>query len=396
MAPLVPDIIGNEFNLAIAFLIGIAFGFVLEQAGFSSTKKLVGLFYGYDFTVLKVFFTAGVTAMIGVFALGHFGQLDLGLIYINPTFLNSAIIGGLIMGTGFIIGGFCPGTSLCAMAIGKIDAFWFVFGGILGVFLFTETYPQIHDMYVAHNMGNLKISTFFGISDGLFAFLLTAIAVLAFYFTQKIQDKVNGIKPAYTKQTIVKYAVLAALPFVALAIVWLSPNHEQRIAANIEKQINSPVKEITSDKLAFELINNYYQMNLIDVRSPKEFAKYHLPLAINVPLDSMLNREWRKFFAQQYKRNVFYGDNAVNTKKAFFMAQLLGGSNDCVLADSHQKFRQLVLEAKEPVATAAKDDFMKYEFRRSAALTINELAKKMKNQNSGAQKTIKKVKGGCS
>ena len=58
MAPLVPDIIGNEFNLVVALFIGIAFGYILEQAGFSSTKKLVGLFYGYDFTVLRVFFTA--------------------------------------------------------------------------------------------------------------------------------------------------------------------------------------------------------------------------------------------------------------------------------------------------------------------------------------------------
>jgi hypothetical protein len=67
MGPLVPYVISVEFSLVIAFFIGIAFGFILEQAGFSSAKKLVGLFYGYDFTVLRVFFTAGITAMTGVF-----------------------------------------------------------------------------------------------------------------------------------------------------------------------------------------------------------------------------------------------------------------------------------------------------------------------------------------
>ena len=51
MGPLVPFIISEEFSLIIAFFLGIGFGFILEQAGFSSTKKLVGLFYGYDFTV---------------------------------------------------------------------------------------------------------------------------------------------------------------------------------------------------------------------------------------------------------------------------------------------------------------------------------------------------------
>lgn len=108
MGPLVPDFIGNELNFVVAILIGIAFGFILEQAGFSTSKKLVGLFYGYDFTVLRVFFTAGVTAMIGVVALGHFGLLDLSLIYVNPLFVWSAIVGGLIMGLGFVIGGSVP------------------------------------------------------------------------------------------------------------------------------------------------------------------------------------------------------------------------------------------------------------------------------------------------
>ena len=76
MGPLVPYIISEEFGLVIALAIGVAFGFVLEQGGFSSTKKLVGLFYGYDFTVLRVFFTAGITAMAGVLLLGHYGILD--------------------------------------------------------------------------------------------------------------------------------------------------------------------------------------------------------------------------------------------------------------------------------------------------------------------------------
>jgi hypothetical protein len=136
MGPLVPDIIGNDLNFIIAIFIGIAFGYILEQAGFSTSKKLVGLFYGYDFTVLRVFFTAGVTAMLGVVAMGHFGLLDLSLIYVNPTFLWSAIVGGLIMGLGFVIGGFCPGTSVCAAAIGKIDAMIFIAGSFAGVFIF--------------------------------------------------------------------------------------------------------------------------------------------------------------------------------------------------------------------------------------------------------------------
>src|SRR5512140_2295711 len=111
MGPFVPDLISDQLNLVVALILGIAFGFVLEQAGFSSSRKLAGVFYGYDFTVLRVFFTAAVTAMAGSIILGYMGLLDMEMIYINPTYLWAAIVGGAIMGVGFIIGGYCPGTS---------------------------------------------------------------------------------------------------------------------------------------------------------------------------------------------------------------------------------------------------------------------------------------------
>ena len=154
MGPLVPDIISNNLNFIVALVIGILFGAILEQAGFSTSKKLVGLFYGYDFTVLRVFFTAGLVAMIGVMGLEHYGLIDINLVYINPTFLWSAIIGGLIMGLGFVVGGFCPGTSVCAAAIGKIDAMIFIGGSLIGVLIFAEGYPLFEGLYKSANWGN--------------------------------------------------------------------------------------------------------------------------------------------------------------------------------------------------------------------------------------------------
>ena len=56
MGPLsVNELISANTNLFLAFIIGIGFGFVLEQSGFSSSRKLAGVFYGYDTVVLKVF-----------------------------------------------------------------------------------------------------------------------------------------------------------------------------------------------------------------------------------------------------------------------------------------------------------------------------------------------------
>jgi len=182
MGPLViNEIISENTNLLLAFFIGIAFGFVLEQAGFSSSRKLAGVFYGYDTVVLKVFFTGAVTAMLGLLFFSLFGWLDLSLVYVNETFLWSAILGGVVMGAGFIMGGYCPGTSFCGAAIGKIDAMVFIIGLFLGVFLFAEGYPLWESLYKAGFMGSPRISEYFGISEGLFALFVIIAAVLMFW-----------------------------------------------------------------------------------------------------------------------------------------------------------------------------------------------------------------------
>lgn len=190
MGPLAPnEIISENTNLLIAFLIGIGFGWVLESSGFSSSRKLAGIFYGYDAVVLKVFFTAAVTAMLGLLFMSLFGWIDLSLVYVNPTYLPSAIIGGIIMGFGFIMGGFCPGTSFCGAAIGKIDAMVFIVGLFIGVFGFSFTYSWWEKLYMAKYLGEPKVSESLGMSDGLFGLLLIIVALLMFRAAEWAEQK---------------------------------------------------------------------------------------------------------------------------------------------------------------------------------------------------------------
>jgi len=193
--PLIPmGIIGQGWDLVIALLIGMAFGYVLESAGFSSSRKLAGVFYGYDFTVLRVFFTAAITAMVGLLYFGYMGWIDLSMIYVNPTFLIAAIVGGLVMGLGFILGGFCPGTSMCAVAIGKIDAMVFTGGMFVGIFIFSEAFPLIQGIYEGHNLGAVKVNEILGLSSGIFAILLIIVALVAFVIARIIENKVKKVE----------------------------------------------------------------------------------------------------------------------------------------------------------------------------------------------------------
>lgn len=190
MGPLsVNELISENTNLFLAFIIGIGFGFILEQSGFSSSRKLAGVFYGYDAVVLKVFFTAAITAMLGLLFFSLFGWIDLNLVYVNPTYLTSAIVGGMIMGVGFIMGGYCPGTSFCAASIGKIDALVFIGGLFIGILIFTLGYNVWNGLYLAKFLGFPKISQTIGLSDGIFAFLLILVALGMFWVAEWAEKK---------------------------------------------------------------------------------------------------------------------------------------------------------------------------------------------------------------
>ncbi len=169
-----------EAGLVFAFLIGIGFGFALEQAGFGSARKLVSQFYLTDLAVFKVMFTAIVTAMLGLFYLSWMGFVDLSLVYLTPTHLLPQVLGGLILGAGFIIGGYCPGTSVVAMATGRIDALVFLVGVTLGIFGFGEAFPRIQAFAASSDLGTVTIPGYFHLRYGLVVFLVVLMALGGF------------------------------------------------------------------------------------------------------------------------------------------------------------------------------------------------------------------------
>ena len=188
------DVISTEWNYVIAIFIGMAFGYIMEASGFSSSRKLIGVFYGYDFAVIRVFITATLVAIIGLLYMGHFGWIDYDVLFVHPTFIFSATVGGVIMGFGFIIGGFCPGTSLCAVAIGKIDGLVFTVALFVGIFLYSFVYPLIEPYYNMGDMGHITITEYFDISTGWFTFGFSVISVIIFYVTTRIRRKVKSVR----------------------------------------------------------------------------------------------------------------------------------------------------------------------------------------------------------
>jgi hypothetical protein len=396
MAPLVPDLIGNELNLVIAIIIGIAFGFILEQAGFSTSKKLVGLFYGYDFTVLRVFFTGGVTAMIGVVILGHYGLLDLNLIYINPTFIWSAIVGGLIMGLGFVIGGFCPGTSVCAAAIGKIDAMIFVGGSFLGVLVFAEGYPMFESLYKAGNWGNLRIFDMMGVSQGLFAFLLVFMAVTAFIATTMIEKRNNGFIESDLKPLKLYYG-LAVVAIVIGISAFAFPERQSELkqeSNNPELVAKAKFDTMDADELTFRIIDNDKNLQIFDFRTKDEFKEINLPRSSNWVLDNVFGKDIHKKLEIRNMKNVILANDENDGKKIAFILNKLGYKDIYVLKGGMNAFKNDILNFKKP-ETIDRQMQATYDFREKASKELPALIEANKKLLNTDEKKTKRVVGGC-
>ena len=182
---------GDEFSLLVAFAIGLGFGFFLERAGFGSARKLAAQFYLYDMSVFKVMFTAIVTAMLGVTYLGWIGWLDLDLVYLVPTYLVPQLVGGLVLGVGFVIGGYCPGTSVAALATGRIDAVVYALGIFAGTFVYAEVYPAIEGFVNSTPMGQVTLPEVLGLPWGLVVFAVVLIAVLGFWGATAVERRMK-------------------------------------------------------------------------------------------------------------------------------------------------------------------------------------------------------------
>ena len=178
---------GDEVSLVVALVIGLGFGFFLERAGFGSARKLTAQFYLTDLAVFKVMFSAIVTAMLGLFYLSWAGLVDLSLVYFGPTYLLPQVVGGLVLGIGFAIGGYCPGTSVVAMATGRIDALLFGLGILAGIFVFGEAFSSIEAFVYATPLGEVTLPEVFHLRHGLVVLLVVLMALGGFRGAEAVE-----------------------------------------------------------------------------------------------------------------------------------------------------------------------------------------------------------------
>jgi hypothetical protein len=187
----------RALGLALAVLLGAAFGFVLERGGLGRPQKLVGQFYGSDMTVLRVLFTAIVTAMIGVVLLSGAGILDLGVVQARyPTFLWPMVAGGFLLGAGFAVAGYCPGTCVVAAATGKLDALATIGGLVVGGLAHAYLEPALKPFQDSGALGAFTLPQWLGLPPLVVALGVVLVAIGAFAAAGRVERLVAARPPS--------------------------------------------------------------------------------------------------------------------------------------------------------------------------------------------------------
>ena len=279
----------NPWTYLVFGVIGFAFGYVLEISGFGNSKKLAAQFYFKDLTVLKVMFTAIVVAMVLVFLSSAIGILDFNLVYVPETYLASGLLGGVIMGAGFIIGGFCPGTSIVSAATFRIDGLVFVLGAIVGVWGFGETEKLFDAFWHGSYYGRLTLMDVFHLPTGVIVLLVVFMALFMFWGAEQL-ERIIG-KRDMKKEPRLRYAGAGVLVLLALVVLILgqpdTADKWERIASNKEAALAAREVQIHPGELLASIADDKLNMVLLDVRSEADYNLFHIHGAQLSPPDQV-------------------------------------------------------------------------------------------------------------
>jgi len=284
MAPYDVNALAHTVSYALVFgAIGFGFGFALEQGGFGDTRKLAAQFYLKDMTVLKVMFTAIVVAAVLVAGATGFGLLDMSRVWVNPTFLWPGILGGVIMGVGFVLGGFCPGTTLVATATLKLDGMIFLLGALIGTWLFGETVGSYETFFLSSNMGRFTLQEWLGLPLGVTVLLLVVMALLLFWGGE-LAEQVFGrgrpwaevsLRPSRALQVTGGALLLASV--VVMARGQPTPARKfDLMGAEVKKPLEERAVFVHPAEVVALRTDLTVLVNILDLRGEHDFNLFHL------------------------------------------------------------------------------------------------------------------------
>ena len=325
----------STYAFAVAAVIGGFFGFFLEQAGFGSSRKLAGIFYFRDMTVLKVMFTALLTAMLGLSYLTAFGWVKAESLYLLPTVYGAQVVGGLVFGIGFVMGGWCPGTAAAGLAAGKIDALIFLAGAVAGSILFNEMFGFVAPLYSLGGRGVQFVYATLGMPKSVFVFAFTAAAVICFWCAEYVERKISGRGKYLFSPFLTVFSLCLLLLAWGLSLIIPPVSGEAGIESGIMADVDSGKDHVEPEELAARLMAGDKGLVLVDIRPASEYRAFHICGAVSMEMPRLA-----VYLAPHKNRGtiVLYSNGMTHPAQARDSLARMGYRNVYILTDGLNGF----------------------------------------------------------
>lgn len=159
--------------IILAIIVGAAFGFALDRVGATNPDYIIGMLRLSRLHLMKTIMLAIGLSSVLMFAGLIAGIIDPGHLSVKAAY-SGVLIGGAMLGIGFAISGYCPGTGLAAAATGRIDALFFIFGGLFGAAAYMLSYGWVASTDVLTSLFGGK-ATLGAIAGTKYPFLIAGI-----------------------------------------------------------------------------------------------------------------------------------------------------------------------------------------------------------------------------
>jgi len=144
-------------DIILAILLGSLFGFALHRVGATNPDVIINMLRLNDLHLMRVILFA-----IAISSALLFIGLSIGVI--APSHLSvkasywGVLLGGVLLGAGWAISGYCPGTGVAALGDGRKDAVFFVLGGLCGAAVYMAAYSALKDTALLENILGGKVT----------------------------------------------------------------------------------------------------------------------------------------------------------------------------------------------------------------------------------------------
>lgn len=163
-------------EIFLAILLGTLFGFVLHRVGASNPENIINMLRLKDLHLMKAILLAiGIASSILFIGLAM-GFINSAHVSIKASYWG-VIIGGLLLGTGWAIAGYCPGTGLVALGDARKDSIPFIAGGLVGAFIYMVIYGSLKGTFLLKTIAGGK--TTLAMTPTKYQALITGIPGLA-------------------------------------------------------------------------------------------------------------------------------------------------------------------------------------------------------------------------